>query len=139
MPEFSKVVQAQIELLQGGDPLGAIDIYYADNVQIFANSALFAENLNDCREKQAPFIDSAASIEGKIEDLYIDENAQICVFRNLTTFSTSDGQRHQIDGICWQRWKDGKIIVENYFDGEQMKIHIDNGIMNNPASLIKQI
>ena len=114
----------------------AFDGYFDVNVKMFANDEIFAIGASEGRKKQEPYIEAATSIIGKIVDLNIVEHKNICVFRNLSRFTTKDGKEHQIDGLSWQRWHDGFIIEERYYDGEKMNKLIACGVMDTPAILL---
>jgi|GEM_PF-6615361 len=34
-----------------------------------------------------------------------------------------------IGGLSWQRWEDGLVIEERYFDGDQMQVLLDQGVL----------
>ncbi|MGJ8527860.1 hypothetical protein [Maritalea sp.] len=132
---FAAGVNAQIKLLNAGEPLEALDQFFASDGVMYANDQLFAKDGPEARSKQERYILAAKSIDGAIEDLAIDEGKEICVFRNLTSFVSGDGERHTINGLCWQQWADGKIVEERYFDGETMASMIAKGILQSPDIL----
>lgn len=130
--QFQASVDGQIVLLNDGQPLEAFDRYFAADGVMYANGEIFARNAAEGRRKQEPYIASAASITGNIVDLVVSEENQICAFRNRSSFVTSGGKTHQIDGLCWQRWLDGKIVEERYFDGDEMQKMLNVGILTSP-------
>jgi len=132
---FLNAVHGQIELLRAGKPLDAIDQYFAVDGVMYANGKLFAEGAQSARETQEPFMASAREIDGKIIDLKIAETSQVCVFRNQTSFTDKDGKRHQIDGMCWQKWSAGKVAEEQYFQGNMMVQLISEGLLADPTML----
>ncbi len=132
---FSDCVDAQVKLLSDGKPLEAFDQYFASDGVMYANDTLFAKDAVEARSKQERYILAAKSIDGEIVDLVVNEDKKLCVFRNLTSFVSGDGTRHAIDGLCWQKWRDGKIIEERYFDGEIMRSMIADGILQTPDIL----
>lgn len=125
----------QIALLEAGQPLEAFDKFFAADGIMYANDAVFARSAEEGHRKQAPYVGAAMSINGQIVDLRLAEAAQICVFRNRTSFVTADGQTHQIDGLCWQRWNNGRIVEERYYDGALMDQLLADGILANPQKL----
>lgn len=129
---FRTSVDGQIALLNDGQPLEAFDRYFASDGVMFANGRIFAENATEGRRKQEPYVESAASITGKIVDLVVSEEKEICAFRNRSSFVTSGGKKHQIDGLCWQRWHIGKIVEERYYDGDEMQKMLNLGILTSP-------
>ncbi|WP_166417261.1 hypothetical protein [Cochlodiniinecator piscidefendens] len=133
---FAASVQHQISLLVSGNPLTAFDRYFAQNGVMFANGTIFASSAAEARAKQKPFFDSACEIHGCISDLAFDLRKQLCAFRNRTLFVSSDSVSHQIDGLCWQYWQDGKIAIERYYDGDFMREQIERGILTKPALLL---
>ncbi len=130
--QFQMCVHGQIALLNEGKPLEAFDRYFAPDGIMFANGLVFATGAKACRRKQEPVIESALSIDGKILDLVISSEKSVCAFRNRTSFTTHEGKTFQIDGICWQRWQDGEIIEEHYFEGEEMHKMLRKGILKSP-------
>ncbi len=130
--EFVDGVEKQIALLNEGKPLEAFDQFFAVEGVMYANGIVFAKNAAEGRKKQEPYINSAASIHGSIVDLVVSEENNICAFRNQTSFVSSDGEEHQIDGICWQHWQNGKIVEERYFDGDEMHKKLGCGILRWP-------
>lgn len=134
--DFENQVNQQIELLNEGKPLEAFDQFFAMSGVMYANGEVFASSAREGRQKQERYIRTAASIDGNITDVKILASKGICVFRNQTAFVTDDGVKHQIDGLCWQHWQDGKITEEQYFDGQRMSNHIDNGVLEQPELLL---
>jgi hypothetical protein len=102
---------------------------------MYANGVLFANHAAEGRRKQEPYINSATSILGSIVDLVVSERSEICAFRNRTSFVASNEEKHQIDGVCWQRWQNEKIVAERYFDSIEMRRMLDQGIFSSPEKL----
>lgn len=117
---FRERVNSQIKLLNEGKPLEAIDEFFSENIEMFDNDNLFAKGKVQSRAKQEPFINSAKSISGKITDVLIDESKEICIYRNRSTFINSIDEEVEIDGLCWQSWKEGYVAEERYYSGELM-------------------
>lgn len=134
--DFENHVNQQIVLLNEGKPLEAFDQFFDMSGVMYANGEVFASSAQEGRQKQEPYIRAAASIDGNITDVKILTSKEICVFRNQSSFVTDDGTKHQIDGLCWQHWRNGKITEEQYFDGERMNNHIANGVLDQPELLL---
>ena len=134
---FAECVNLQIELLRAGKPLEAFDQFFAAEGMMYANDAVFADGAAEGRRKQEPFIRSAATVDGAITELKVIEELQICVFRNKTSFCTSEGIPHQIDGVVWQQWSDGKITEERYYDGRHMRLLITQGVLKHPEMMVE--
>ena len=133
---FQAAVNAQVTLLNDGKPLEAFDEFFAPDGLMYANDEIFATGAEEGHRKQEPYMLAANSINGLIEGLIIAEPEKICAFRNRTSFVSSDGATHQIDGLCWQKWCDGKIVEERYYDGEKMQSVIEKGILSNPERFL---
>ena len=129
---FEALVLAQVQLLDSGKPLDAFDSYFSSKGVMFANDVLFATGAEEGRSKQEPYISAATSILGRITDLKIHGASETCVFRNQSSFGTGDGATHQIDGLCWQKWINGRISEERYYDGSLMAKVIADGILSAP-------
>lgn len=136
---FKETVALQIKLLQDGHPLEAFDAYFEKSGVMFANDELFATGQKEARAKQEPFISAAISIQGLITDVNTIASEEICVFRNKTSFTTANNETHQINGLCWQKWRFSKIIEERYYDGEHMENLVIAGILINPSVLISKL
>lgn len=135
MELFRTNVDGQIALLNDGKPLEAFDQYFASDGVMYANGEIFARNAAEGRSKQEPYIASASSIIGNIVGLAVSGETEVCMFRNQSSFETSDGKKHQIDGLCWQRWCEGKIVEERYFDGSEMRRMLDLGLLTSPEKI----
>jgi len=133
---FETLVLAQVELLDAGLPLDAFDACFSVKGVMFANDVLFATGAQEGRRKQEPYISAATSIRGMITDLKIHAATEVCVFRNKSSFATADGATHQINGLCWQKWINGKISEEWYYDGILMDKLIAGGILSTPEEFV---
>lgn len=134
---LQEAIPVQTELLVAGKPLEAFDRFADVAILMYANDAPFASGATEGRAKQEPYINAAVSIRGRIEDVKILADQEICVFRNLSAFTDTDGRAHQINGLCWQRWSNGRVVEERYYDGPQMEKLIDEGVLDNPALLTR--
>lgn len=133
---FRKNVEGQIDLLNEGKPLEAFDRYFATEGVMYANGDIFARGAAEGRKKQEPYISMAETVTGNIVDLVMSEEKEVCAFRNRTSFVTASGKKLQIDGVCWQLWRNGMIAEERYFDGETMERMLRRGILTFPEKLI---
>lgn len=131
-PSFRECVDLQVEMLLSGQPLEAFDRFFATDGIMYANDVIFARDAEEGRRKQENYILSAKSINGLIVDLHISDTRNICVFRNRTSFTTPDDSVHQIDGLCWQKWRGDQISEERYYDGDRMRELISEGILQKP-------
>ena len=134
---FENCVNKQVSLLNAGKPLEAFDAFFGAAGVMFSNDKLFASGNKEAREKQEPFISAAVSINGLIAELKVLTSQEICIFRNMSSFTSKDNKLHQINGLCWQKWRYGKIEEERYYDGDHMNKLIENGILKNPALLVR--
>lgn len=133
---FAGDVAAQVALLNAGKPLEAIDAWFDDAIEVFANDSQFASSAAEARAKQEPFMSRATSIAGDIRELNIDSEKKVCVFRNHTRFVDADGSENKIDGLSWQRWKDRRVVEERYYDGAFMEALVSDGLLSNPRMLL---
>ncbi len=135
--EFADLVHLQVDLLNTGEPLLALDYFFSKLGTMHSNGVLFARDGAEAREKQQPYFSLAIEIHGNITDLHIDDAREVCVFRNRTSFTTRDGKVHKIDGLCWQQWNAGKVHLEHYWDGSHMRDVLEQGILRDPSLLLK--
>lgn len=139
MSPFQADIQKQVQLLNAGQVLEALDLYFADYGVMHSNGDLFGTGLKECRAKQEPFIAAASNIKGEISDLVIDEKSEFCVFRNTTSFDDADGHRQHINGLHIQMWAGGKIATEWFFSGDLMDEIIAAGIFSDPAHILELV
>lgn len=135
---LAALMSDQVLLLNQGKPLEAFDRYFAQAVIMIANDTLFATGAQEGRSKQEPYINAAVSISGCITDVTIVADHKLCVFRNRSCFTTKDGNEHQINGLCWQRWDANKVVEERYYDGDKMQEHLSAGLLKDPTQLLNQ-
>jgi len=136
---FNDAVELQAAMLRAGQVLEALDMFFADYGVMYTNGAVFAEGLQACRDKQAPFVSSAKNINGEITDLFIDAESEFCAFRNNTTYDDEAGSHHRIEGLHVQMWADGKIASEWFYSGEPMRGMIARGLLKDPAHILELI
>lgn len=130
---FAEAVTEQISLLEAGNILEALDRFFAKDAVMYSNSVLFAEGFLRCRQMQEPFLAAAANIRAEIANKYLDEEKQLCVFRNLTKFDGPDGVTRQIDGLHIQQWQDERMVCEWYYNGDPMQALLAKDVLKNPA------
>ena len=129
---FGVCVQEQVKLLEEGKVLEALDRFLDKDAVMYSNSVLFAQGFLRCRQMQEPFLAAAANIHAEIAEVYIDPANQLCVFRNLTKFDGPDGVERRISGIHIQKWQNGRIQCEWYYNGEPMQELLTKGVLQNP-------
>ena len=132
---FRESLHDEIALLNKGRPLEAFDRHFADDGVMYDNDEMFGRDKAEARAKQEPFIAAAASIRGRIADARIDEQAEMSVFRNRSSFVTASGETVQIDGLVVQRWVRGQIVEERYYRGELMEEKLASGALRMGVAL----
>ncbi|WP_419901292.1 hypothetical protein [Kiloniella sp.] len=134
-PNIEAAIKHQVELLNTGRVLEAFDLFFSDHGEMYENDNLFGHGKIECRKRQEPYINSAKEILGQITDVKIIPLAQICIFRNQSSFIDQKDKEIQINGLHWQQWENGKIIEECYFHSDKMDKIIASGILDNPEKL----
>lgn len=129
---FADAVAAQLALLEQGQVLEALDRFFAKDGVMYSNSVLFGEGFLRCRQMQEPFLAAAKNIRAEITAVKLDEESQLCLFRNLTKFEGPDGVTRQIDGLHIQKWQDERMVCEWFYNGEPMQALLAKGVMKNP-------
>jgi hypothetical protein len=132
---FEISVKNQIRLLNQGQVLEALDLYFDDTGVMFENDNLFAQGKAESRKKQEPYINSAKKISGKIEGLIIVPEQQICLFTNKSSFTDQKDQEIHINGLHWQQWQGSRIQEERYYHGLRMQELIAKGLTKTPEKL----
>ena len=125
----------QIDLLKNGNPLEALDRHGGAEILMFDNDQLFASGKEEARAKQEPFVNSARSIIGNIPEHSFMQDQGIGIFLNRSQFISAEGKKTQVNGIHWQKWRDGKIAEERFYRDDLAKVLISSGIMERPQDL----
>ena len=114
------LVEKQVEMLNEGKVLEALEEFYAEDCQMYDNDVLFSQNKVESIQKQEKFIKPCTAIEGKIsKHIIIDDS--ISVLENQTSFTHPEYGVNKINGLHIQHWADGLIVKEHYYRDEMLK------------------
>ena len=112
-------IQRMLTMLNGGQVLEAIEIFYATDARVYENDFLFAESREEIVERQTAFVASCNRIEGDLKAIHMDLGRGISVFYNKSRYSHREFGEGTIDGVHVHYWHDGEIARENYFTGDK--------------------
>ncbi len=128
--DFEAAVRDLIALLDDGEPLAAIDRYFADDCVVLDNDEPVGHGKDECRANQEGAMAGSKIILGNITNCAMDVEDEICVFRNRSTLVNEAGEETHLDAIHWQRWSDGKIVEERCYRGAMMADKIAQGMLD---------
>lgn len=106
-------VEDILSLMGQGKLLDAFEKYYGDDVTMHDPMAGLVKGKEVNREREIAFVNAIAEVHAFEVGPVMAAGDQTSYW-NRFEFSTTDGQRVDLEQIAWQKWSDGKI-VEEYF------------------------
>jgi hypothetical protein len=101
-----------VRMNQAGLVLELCEKYYADEVLMLNDGAVFAESMRESYEKQKGFIESVAEFEVKLVSKEVRDDLAELIFHYKMT--GEDAQVTEFTGKHVQTWRGGKIVREEY-------------------------
>lgn len=109
---IEKSVDDLITMNQSGRVLELCEKYYAENVLMLNNGAIFAESMKEAYDKQKGYIESVKEFDIKLVSKKIENDLSVLVFHYK--MKTADSNVIEFTGKHTQKWENGKIIKEEY-------------------------
>jgi hypothetical protein len=113
---MNDLVEDFIRMNQAGLVLALCEKYYADDVLMLNDGAVFAESMRESYEKQKGFIESITEFEVNLISKEVRDDLAELIFHYKMT--GENAQVTEFTGKHVQTWKDGEIVREEYFSIE---------------------
>ncbi len=115
MNSLSKTFAEYRILLEKGDNLSVIDLFYDDDMQQVENEAAPIIGKKAIKEMEKKTLESVNSFEQKIVSLVIDEEKGMVMGEMLIFFdSKKHGPKKLLEAFI-QHWKSGKILYQKFY------------------------
>lgn len=101
-----------IAMNKAGLVLELCEKYYAENVLMLNNGAVFAESMRESYDKQKGFVDSIKEFDVQLLSSKIEGNISKLTFHYKMT--GMDSKTNEFTGRHIQTWKNQKIVKEEY-------------------------
>lgn len=112
-------IKSQVEALNqrilDGDILGAFDEYYADDVVMLDNDGEPRVGKATCRKFEEDFVNNLTAFRGaKVRNVMVSEDAGIAAVEWDFDYSHKEWGDRNYTQVAVQRWKNGKIVSEQF-------------------------
>ena len=102
-------------LLEKGDNLSVIDLFYADDMQQVENNEAPVIGKTALLEMEKKNLAGVNSFEQKIISLVIDEEKGIVMGEMQVVFDSKKSGQKKLHEAFIQHWKDGKIVYQKFY------------------------
>jgi ketosteroid isomerase-like protein len=133
MPSLKENVDRFCELLQRGEPLRAMEQFYATDVCVFENRTLARAGREQClayeREALARVRETPSF---KLHRHAVNENAGVAFLEYTVRFVTSEGRPMRLEEVSVQTWDGDRIANERFYyegvvdEGDEPEAHTPN-------------
>ena len=112
---LAKVVTGYSLLLEKGDNVSVIDLYYADDMQQVENNEAPVIGKTALLEIEKKKLAGVNSFEQKIISLVIDEEKGIVMGEMQVVFDSKKSGQKKLQEAFIQHWKDEKIVYQKFY------------------------
>lgn len=115
MNTLTQQVQAFHELIEKGDTLQAMELYYADAVTLHENDEPLRVGKSACMAHEKKLLTQVSDLQIKVLHQAIDLVAEV-VFSELDLFFVNGkGEKQRLHEVSVQHWQNGQIVKEQFF------------------------
>lgn len=104
-----------IQLLEEGDPLKAIDLFFDDHVVQIENTDPPVKGKQTLRDHEIKNLAAVHSVKMIIPNYLFDEDKMIGMGEMLVHFHSKTNGKLKIEQAFFQKWKNGKIIYQRFY------------------------
>ena len=112
---LAKIVTEYSLLLEKGDNISVIDLYYADDMQQVENDEPPTIGKAAIKTREEMNLYGVNSFEQKIVSLVIDEAKSMVMGEMLIFFDSKKYGSKKLFEAFIQHWKDGKIVYQKFY------------------------
>ena len=112
---LAKIVTEYSLLLEKGDNISVIDLYYADDMQQVENDEAPVIGKTALLEMEKKNLAGVNSFEQKIISLVIDEEKGIVMGEMQVVFDSKKSGQKKLHEAFIQHWKDEKIVYQKFY------------------------
>lgn len=108
-------VKELTQLIIAGDTIKAMELYYADDVEMQENEDPPRKGKQLCVEHEREALQQVTSLQCKLLDQAIDSATQVVFSEWEFTIVNNQKEQHLVREVSVQHWKAGKIIREKFY------------------------
>ncbi len=114
--EIKQLIDEMNGMIMEGQILEAFEKFYDDDVVMQENNEEAREGKDANREYEKKFVDSIEEFHGaNVEAVGIDEDNNKTLVQWEMDVTFKGGDRKKMKQIAVQKWKDGKVIKEQFY------------------------
>jgi hypothetical protein len=115
MSTIKENVQQLNSMILEGKILDAFEQFYGDEVVMRDNDGPAREGKHSCREFEQDFVNSLTAFRGaEVKNVMVSEDAGVATVEWGFDYTHKDWGDRNYTQVAVQRWKDGKIISEQF-------------------------
>lgn len=112
---LKEIIQIYREMLENGDNLALIDLYYDEEIQQVENEELPVKGKAAIREIEIANIEGVNSFEQHFTTLVIDEEKGIVMGEMEIVFDSKKYGLKRLNEAVVQHWKNGKMVYQKFY------------------------
>ena len=122
MSQLNYQVEKLNKLILAGNTLPAMELYYADDVEMQENEDPPRKGKLLCLEQEREALQQVTSLQCKLLNQAIDSVAQVVFSEWEFTIVNNNNQQHILREVSVQQWNEGKIVREKFYYQKILKI-----------------
>jgi hypothetical protein len=115
MPQLKYQVEELNKLILAGNTLQAMELYYAEAVEMQENDDPPRKGKLFCLEHEREALTQVTSLQCKLLNQAIDSVAQVVFSEWEFTIVNNNNQQHILREVSVQQWNEAKIIREKFY------------------------
>ncbi|MGC4089001.1 MAG: nuclear transport factor 2 family protein [Polyangiaceae bacterium] len=116
MPSLTENVRRFCELLERGEPLAAMERYYADDICVFENRELARAGREQCLAYERDSLSQAREPpKFKVHRWAVNDSAQVAFLEYTVRFTPASGRPMRLEEVAVQTWHGERIGQERFY------------------------
>lgn len=113
--DFKRRVQALSELISNGDTINAIELFYADHVEVQENEHSPRIGKSLCLEEEINNLKKVRLFKATLLNQAIDVEKCIVFSEWLFEVTRLDSSRYSLREVSVQQWQNGLVVKEQFY------------------------
>lgn len=115
MAELKEKVASLNKLIESGDTLHAMEIFYSDEVEMQENEDIPRQGKNICLETERKNLEKVTSVESHLLNQAIDEKNGVVFSEWKILVTYKDNSKLSLTEVSVQHWNAGKVLKEKFY------------------------
>ncbi|MES2331908.1 MAG: nuclear transport factor 2 family protein [Bacteroidota bacterium] len=112
---LAEIVDRYRSLLEKGDNLAVIDLFYGDAIEHIENNELPIVGRTALRAREEKIVNSVHDFSQTITSIVIDEEKEIVMGEMDISFNSKKHGPQKLVEAFVQHWKNGKIVYQKFY------------------------